>query len=78
MKKLTDLFANLRRLNLKSDEIQDSLYRISNWLSDEDHKETDEYVQNQLEFLFTLVKKAEEHNKIYLTVQEARDYGELR
>ncbi|TRW22892.1 hypothetical protein FL857_10810 [Criibacterium bergeronii] len=70
MKNLTELFANLRRLDLKSFEVQDSLYRISDWLSDEEHKETDEYVQNQLDFLFTLIKKAEENNKIFSTVQE--------
>jgi hypothetical protein len=70
MKSLTELFANLRRLDLKSYSVQDSFYRISDWLSCENHKETDAYVQDQLEFLFTLIKKAEEDNKIFLTIQE--------
>ena len=70
MKSLTELFANLRRLDLKSYSVQDSLYRISDWLSYENHKETDDYIQNQLEFLFTLIKKAEENNEIFLIVQD--------
>ena len=70
MNSLIKLFANLRRLDLKSYSVQDSLYRISDWLSYKNHKETDDYVQNQLEFLFTLIKKAEKDNKIFLTIQE--------
>ena len=70
MNSLIKLFANLRRLDLKSYSVQDSLYRISDWLSYKNHKETDDYVQSQLEFLFTLIKKAEEDNKIFLSIQE--------
>ena len=56
MHNLNDLFKNLRRLDLKDKDIQDSLYRISDWLSDEEHTEKDDYVQNQLSFLNTLAK----------------------
>ena len=41
MHNLNDLFKNLRRLDLKDKDIQDSLYRISDWLSDEEHTEKD-------------------------------------
>ena len=59
MKNLIDLFRNLRRLDLNDKNIQDSLYRISDWLSDEEHTEKDAYIQNQLSFLNTLAKSTE-------------------
>ena len=39
MKNVVDLFRNLRRLDLNDKNIQDSLYRISDWLSNEEHTE---------------------------------------
>lgn len=65
MKNLKDLFANLRRLDLNQLEVQDSLYRISDWLSDDEHSESDPYIQNQLDFLNKLVEDAEKNNKIF-------------
>jgi|GEM_PF-3077996 hypothetical protein len=65
MKNLIDLFKNLRRLDLKDKDIQDSLYRISDWLSNEEHTEKDDYVQNQLSFLNNLIKDSEYKNKYY-------------
>ena len=59
MKNVVDLFRNLRRLDLNDKNVQDSLYRISDWLSAEEHKESDSYVQNQLSFLNTLAKSTE-------------------
>lgn len=59
MKNLTDLFIKLRRLDLNQLEVQDSLYRIYDWLSDDEHSVDDKYIQNQLNFLDTLVKDAE-------------------
>ena len=56
MHNLNDVFKNLRRLDLKDKDIQDSLYRISDWLSNEEHTEKNDYVQNQLSFLNTLAK----------------------
>ena len=56
MKNLIDLFRNLRRLDLNDKNIQDSLYRISYWLPNEEHTEKNDYVQNQLSFLNTLAK----------------------
>lgn len=70
MKNLTDLFVNLRRLDLNQLEVQDSLYRISDWLSDDEHSVDDKYIQNQLNFLDTLVKDAEEKGKFYITSSE--------
>ena len=67
MHNLNDLFKNLRRLDLKDKDIQDSLYRISDWLSDEEHTEKDNYVQNQIEFLYKSISYAEENNKYYFT-----------
>ena len=67
MKNLIDLFRNLRRLDLTQMEVQDSLYRISDWLSDEEHTEKDNYVQNQIEFLYKFISYAEENNKYYFT-----------
>lgn len=64
---LSDLFKNLRRLDLNDFHVQDSLYRISDWLYDDEHKKTDEYVQKQLEFLNNLIKQAEKDNKFYVT-----------
>ena len=65
MHNLNDLFKNLRRLDLKDKDIQDSLYRISDWLSNEEHTEKDDYVQNQLSFLNNLIKDSEYKNKYY-------------
>ena len=65
MKNLIDLFRNLRRLDLTQMEVQDSLYRISDWLSNEEHTEKDDYVQNQLSFLNNLIKDSEDKNKYY-------------
>ena len=65
MKNLIDLFKNLRRLDLNDKNIQDSLYRISDWLSNEEHTEKDDYVQNQLSFLNNLIKDSEYKNKYY-------------
>ena len=59
MKTLEDLFRKLRRLDLSQQEVQDSLYRISDWLSGGEHTEQDSYVQNQLEFLYRLIVSAE-------------------
>ena len=56
MHNLNDVFKNLRRLDLNDKNIQDSLYRISDWLSNEEHTEKNDYVQNQLSFLNTLAK----------------------
>lgn len=70
MKNLTDLFIKLRRLDLNQLEVQDSLYRISDWLSDDEHSVDDKYIQNQLNFLDTLVKDAEEKDKFYITSSE--------
>ena len=67
MKNVVDLFRNLRRLDLNDKNIQDSLYRISDWLSDEEHTEKDNYVQNQIEFLYKFISYAEENNKYYFT-----------
>lgn len=65
MYNLNDVFKNLRRLDLTQTEVQDSLYRISDWLSDEEHTDKDNYVQNQIEFLYKFVSSAEENNKYY-------------
>lgn len=65
MKTLEDLFKNLRRLDLSQMEVQDSLYRISDWLSDEEHTAEDDYVKNQLNFLSKLVSSAEQQDKIF-------------
>lgn len=67
MKTLNDLFKNIRRLDLKKLEIQDSLYRIGDWLSDEDHNENDKYVQDQLKYLNKFVEKAKRKNNYYIT-----------
>lgn len=68
MKTLEDLFKNLRRLDLTQEEVQDSLYRISDWLSDEEHSESDGYVQNQLDFLSKLILSAKEKDLYFSTI----------
>lgn len=65
MKNLKDLFVSLRRLDLSQLKVQDSLYRISDWLSDDEHQESYPYIQNQLDFLNKLIKDAEKNNKIF-------------
>lgn len=67
MKNLKVLFKNLRRLDLNDFHVQDSLYRISDWLSDDEHQEADDYVQNQLRFLDNLIKQAEKENNFFIT-----------
>ena len=59
MKNVVDLFRNVRRFDLNDKNVQYSLYRISDLLSAEEHKEIDSYVQNQLSFLNTLAKSTE-------------------
>lgn len=65
MKNLTDLFKKLRRLDLSKQEVYDSLYRISDWLIDEEHSVEDSYVQNQFEFLEKLVSSAEKNSRYF-------------
>jgi len=65
MKDLTDLFKKLRRLDLSKQEVQDSLYRISDWLTGEEHSVEDSYVQNQFEFLEKLVFSAEKNSRYF-------------
>ena len=67
MHNLNDLFKNLRRLDLKDKDIQDSLYRISDWLSNEEHTEKMIMYKTKLTFyqsLYHLHKK-----KIYTSFQ---------
>ena len=47
MKNLEDLLRNIKQLNLDKIEVRDSIYRISDWLTDEEHSVKDNYVQNQ-------------------------------
>lgn len=61
MKNLEDLLINIKQLNLDKMEVRDSLYRISDWLTYEDHSVKDNYIQNQFEFLDKLI----ENNKDY-------------
>ncbi len=65
MKNLRELFSSLRRIDLSNSEVQDSLYRISDWLSDDEKKESDLYVQQQLKFLENFIKNAEKNNQIF-------------
>lgn len=67
MYNLNDVFKNLRRLDLTREEVQDSLYRISDWLTDEEHNQSDEYIQKQLLFLSKFIKDAEDKNKYYFS-----------
>lgn len=74
MKTLEDLFRNLRRLDLSQQEVQDSLYRISDWLSGGEHTEQDSYVQNQLEFLYRLIVSAEKQ-ELYFSSANTKIVG---
>lgn len=67
MNNLTDLFKKLRRIDLSKQEVQDSLYRISDWLTDEEHSVEDSYIQNQFEFLEKLISSAEKSNIYFFT-----------
>ena len=68
MKNLEDLLRNIKQLNLDKIEVRDSIYRISDWLTDEVHSVKDNYVQKQFEFLDKLIEK----NKDYSLPEEVR------
>lgn len=62
MKNLEDLLRNIKQLNLDKIEVRDSLYRISDWLTDKEHSVKDNYVQNQFEFLDKLIEKNKDYS----------------
>lgn len=62
MKNLEDLLRNIKQLNLDKMEVRDSLYRISDWLTYEDHSVKDNYIQNQFEFLDKLIEKNKDYS----------------
>ena len=62
MKNLEDLLRNIKQLNLDKMEVRDSLYRISDWLTYEDHSVKDNYIQNQFEFLDKLIGKNKDYS----------------
>ena len=43
-------------------EVRDSLYRISDWLTYEDHSVKDNYIQSQFEFLDKLIEKNKDYS----------------
>ena len=64
MKNLEDLLINIKQLNLDKMEVRDSLYRISDWLTYEDHSVKDNYIQSQFEFLDKLIEKNKDYSKV--------------